>query len=234
MMGFEDSSLKICFSCAAVYEGGGSPFLVCPNCGRRISSEEYESILRDARQAVHFGWVYRLQYEHDLEKNGKITVHYYLEPCEEILSFIALAAASGIIGGFAYDIIKKVIGSIVKFVRQKGSQEQKSKVSALVDEEENMQRFLQYVDEYYTCFENISPEVRNAIFEEMVVDKISPTLEQILIAENPGLELNKIEEINPFPQEEMFKTMIEVRRDIDRRKHQSSVAFQDFWDKVDG
>lgn len=72
-------------------------------------------------------------------------MHYYLEPCEEILSFIALAAASGIIGRFAYDVIKKVIGSIVKFVRQKGSQEQKSKVSALVDEEENMQRFLQYV-----------------------------------------------------------------------------------------
>ena len=187
---------------------------------------------------MHFGWTYRLQYEHDLAETGAINTHYYLAECEEIFNFIALAAVSGVVGGFAYDVIKKVISSIADFVKQRGSQEENRKVFALIHDEEKMNKFLQYIDEYYTCFDDINEEVRNAIFEEMIVDRVSSTLEQILMAKNPDLELDKIKEISPFSQEELFKGMIEVRRDqvqrdIDRRKKLKGTAFQDFWNNMD-
>lgn len=76
-------------------------------------------------------------------------------------------------------------------------------------------------------------EVRNAIFEEMVVDQASPTLDQLITASNPDLEIDQIKEISPFSQEELFKGMIEVRRDIARREQQKGAAFQDFWSKMD-
>lgn len=232
-MGSKGSNLKICFACAAIYEEESGPSLVCPNCGHQVSLEQYESILQDARDALYFGWNYRLQYEHDLAETGKITTHYYLEQFEEIFNFIALAAASGIAGGAAYDVVKQVIRHIADFVKQRGSQKQQRKIFALIDDEENMKKFLQYIDEYYTCFENINEGVRNAIFEEMVVDKASPTLEQLIKANNPGLEIDQIKAISPFSQEELFKGMIEVRRDIARRKQLKGTAFQNFWDKID-
>lgn len=231
-MSSDDSRLNICFACATIYEGKSGHLLVCPNCGRQIRLERYESVMGDVRGAIHYGWNYRLQYEHDLAETGAITTHYYLEQFEEIFNFIALAAASGIAGGVAYDVVKKVIASIADFVKQRGSQKQKSKVSALIDNREEMDKFLRYIDEYYTCFEDINAEVREAIFEEMIVDKISPTLERIMMSSNPDLDLDQIKEINPFSQEEMFKSMIEVRRDIDRRKKLGGTAFQGFWSDI--
>lgn len=157
----------------------GYQIIVCPYCGNRESIEEYEIVLNKAREAVHYGWNYRLRYEKDLKEKGQIDTYYFLEQSEEILNFIAVATASGVIGGFAYDVVKKVITKILKFIQEKGSEEEKNKIFSLVDNDEDMRKFIEYIDEYYTCFEKADDEVRNAIFGEMVVDKNSPTLENI-------------------------------------------------------
>lgn len=233
MLYSKECNLKMCFACAEIYESNNEQTLVCPNCGNKIEVDKYELFMRDAREAVYFGWEYRLKYEKELEEKGRIDTHYYLEQCEEIFNFIALAVASGIVGGFAYDVVKKVIRKIADFVKHKGNKEEKSKIFDLIEKEENMKLFIQYIDEYYTCFENINEEVRNAIFEEMVVDKMSATLENIIIAKNPDIEINKIKEINPFSEEEMFRSMIEVRRDIDNRKKLKSKIFDEFWENIE-
>lgn len=224
--------LNICFACAKVYEGQNSQVLVCPECGHKISLAKYESFLYDAREAAYFGWDYRLKYEKDLEEKGKIDTHYYLEQCEEIFNFIALAIASGVVGGLAYDVVKKVISNVIDFAKQKGSKEDNSKIFALIENEENMKKFTQYIYEYYTCFENINENVRNAIFEEMVVDKISPTLENVIMANNPDIDIEKIKEINPFSEEKIFKTILEIKRDIERRSQLDSMVFKDFWRNI--
>lgn len=43
--------------------------------------------------------------------------------------------------------------------------------------------------------------MRNAVFEEMVVDKMSPTMERLLREANPHLDLENIRSISPFPEE---------------------------------
>lgn len=229
----KSSNLKICFACANIYAGNNTEVLECPYCGYRESVEKYELILNEAREAVHYGWNYRLQYEKDLKERGRIDTHYYLEQYEEIFNFIALAAASNIVGGFAYDIVKKVVTKVYEFVKQNGSEKEKSKIFSLIDSEEDMKKFLQYIDEYYRCFENIDEEVRAAIFEEMIVDKMSTTLENIIITQNDDMDIDRIKEISPFSEEEIFKSMIEVRRKIAIRKPHKNTEFENFWEKID-
>lgn len=75
--------------------------------------------------------------------------------------------------------------------------------------------------------------MRNAVFEEMVVDKMSPTMERLLREANPNLDLENIRSISPFPEEEIFRCMLEVRRDIDRRHQLDKGDFAGFWEKID-
>lgn len=227
------NNIKICFFCATVFEESNEKVLQCPCCGEKVMVNKYELILKDVRDAVHYGWDYRRRYEKDLKEEGKITKRYFLFDPETILSFIAVAAVSGIIGGVAHDTVKKVINKIIHTFKDLGGVETNSKIFELIENDENMNKFVQYIDEYYNCFDSINEEVRNAIFEEMIVDKISPTLEKIIQSENPNINVDNIKEINPFSEEEIFKSMIEVRRDLENKKKLDSTVFQDFWKNID-
>lgn len=227
------NNLKICFACANIYDEVNTKMMLCPYCGNRVCVEKYELILNEAREAVHYGWNYRLKYEKDLKEKGRIDTYYYLEQYEEIFNFIALAIASGIVGGFAYDVVKKVITKISEFVKKNGSKEEKTKIFSLIDNDEDMRKFIQYIDEYYTCFEKIDDEVRNAIFEEMIVDKISPTLENLIRTQNSDIDMDRIKEISPFTEEEIFKSMIEVRKKITMKKQHEKDKFKNFWKDID-
>ena len=229
----QGKNLKICFACANIHNEVDSPIIVCPYCGNRESIEEYEIVLNKAREAVHYGWNYRLRYEKDLKEKGRIDTYYFLEQSEEILNFIAVAIASGVIGGFAYDVVKKVITKILEFIKKNGNEEEKNKIFSLVDNDEDMRKFIEYIDEYYTCFEKVDDEVRNAIFEEMVVDKISPTLEKYISSQNPDIGISRIKEISPFSEEEIFKSMIEVRQKLTVEKQVEKEIFKNFWTDID-
>ena len=137
------------------------------------------------------------------------------------------------IGGFAYDVVKKVITKILKFIKENGNEEEKSKIFSLVDNDEEMRRFIEYIDEYYTCFDKIDDEVRNAIFEEMIVDRISPTLEKYISLQNPDIDMSEIKEISPFSEEEIFKSMIEVRRKFTEKNQSEKEIFKKFWTDID-
>lgn len=229
----QGNNLKICFACANIHNEVDSQIIACPYCGNRESIEEYEIVLNKAREAVHYGWNYRLRYEKDLKEKGRIDTYYFLEQSEEILNFIAVAIASGVIGGFAYDVVKKVITKILEFIKKNGNEEEKNKIFSLVDNDEDMRKFIEYIDEYYTCFEKVDDEVRNAIFEEMVVDKISPTLEKYISSQNPDIDISRIKEISPFSEEEIFKSMIEVRQKLTVEKQVEKEIFKNFWTDID-
>ena len=137
------------------------------------------------------------------------------------------------VGGFAYDVVKKVIAKILQFIKENGNKEQKNKIFSLVDNDEDMRKFIEYIDEYYTCFEKIDDAVKNAIFEEMVVDKISPALEKYISSESLDSDIDKKEEIVPFSEDEMFKSMIEVRQKLTVKKQVEKEIFKNFWTDID-
>lgn len=227
------SHTKLCCSCGTVFEAADGSEYVCPHCGWWIDSAAYRALLSAAQGAVKFGWQYRRRYEADVAEFGRVERYYCLAECEEALRFAALAAASGVIGGLAYDAVKQVIRKIAAAVRRVGSKSEETSIFYLIDHPEEMDRFIQYIDEYYACFDSISEEVRNAVFEEMVVDKMSPTMERLLREAYPDMDVERIRNISPFPEEEIFKCMLEVRRDIDRRHQLRKEDFPGFWAKID-
>ena len=101
-------------------------------------------------------------------------------------------------------------------VKRDEKQSTETSIFYLIDHPEEMDRFIRYIDEYYACFDRISEEVRNAVLAEMVMDKMSPTMEQLLEESDPDLDLEDIRSISPFTEEELFRGMLEVRRDIAR------------------
>ena len=160
------SHTKLCCSCGAFFEAADGPELQCPHCGWRISFKEYKALLSAAQGAVKFGWQYRRCYEADIAEYGRIERYYCLPECEEALQFAALAAASGIIGGLAYEAIKQVIRKIAAAVKRSGEKSEETSIFYLIDHPEEMDRFIQYIDEYYACFDRISEEVRNAVLRK--------------------------------------------------------------------
>ena len=57
--------------------------------------------------------------------------------------------------------------------------------------------------------------------------------ERLLREAHPDMDVERIRSISPFPEEEIFKCMLEVRRDIDRRHQLRKEDFPGFWEKID-
>ena len=86
---------------------------------------------------------------------------------------------------------------------------------------------------YYACFDSMEEEVQRAVMEEMLVDKLSPTLEQQLLSANPDMDVEEMKDLAILSDEEIFRGMLEVRRDIQRRYRLGPEDFRDFWKNVD-
>ncbi len=226
-------NMTLCCSCGAVFEGNDGSVLQCPHCGWQIDAGTYKALLGAAQGAVKYGWQYRRRYEADVAQYGRVERYYCLEECEEALQFAALAAASGIIGGLAYDAVKQVIQKIAAALGRDKHKSGETSIFYPIDHPEEMDRFIQYTDEYYTCFDSISEEVRNAVFEEMVVDKMSPTMDRLLQEANPDMDTECIRRMSPFPEEEIFRCMLEVRREVDQRHKLRREDFAGLWENKD-
>lgn len=227
-------NMTLCCFCGAVFEGNDGSVLQCPHCGWQIDAGTYKALLGAAQGAVKYGWQYRRRYEADVAQYGRVERYYCLAECEEAFHYAALAAASGIIiGGLAYDAVKQVIQKIAAALGRDKHKSGETSIFYLIDHPEEMDRFIQYIDEYYTCFDSISEEVRNAVFEEMVVDKMSPTMDRLLQEANPDMDTECIRRMSPFPEEEIFRCMLEVRREVDQRHKLRREDFAGFWENKD-
>ena len=227
-------NMTLCCFCGAVFEGNDGSVLQCPHCGWQIDAGTYKALLGAAQGAVKYGWQYRRRYEADVAQYGRVERYYCLAECEEAFHYAALAAASGIIiGGLAYDAVKQVIQKIAAALGRDKHKSGETSIFYLIDHPEEMDRFIQYIDEYYTCFDSISEEVRNAVFEEMVVDKMSPTMDRLLQEATPDMDTECIRRMSPFPEEEIFRCMLEVRREVDQRHKLRREDFAGFWENKD-
>ena len=128
---------KICFHCASIYETEDGEILTCPVCDKSILSSEYEKVMQGIRQAVFGGWTCRERYG-GAEDDGR---RYYTEPCSEILNFVAVAVASGLIGNMSYDIVKKVFGKIVSYLKRSKKSCEDETLVAFLESPEKIKKF---------------------------------------------------------------------------------------------
>lgn len=162
----ENDFRKICFYCASVYEMEDKELLKCPACGKSVQLFEYEKIMQSMRQAVFGGWTCRIQYENEKDEGKR----YYTEQCGEILNFVAVAVASGVIGNFSYDIIKKVLSKLKLYIGKEKRNCEDEKVLDFLNSPEKIKRFSEYISAYYDEYEGVDEKTKNAIMEEVFVD----------------------------------------------------------------
>jgi len=205
-----DSSKILCIHCATFFEPLDKDSPTCPNCGSLIDLEQYDKLLHYASAAVRYGYVYRRTCENIYEKEQSVNVRFSL-PVDEILAFAGLAALSGMIGNLSYDIVKAVLKKIQQYSSVHKTAHNSGILGELINNPQEFNQFVSYLAEYRDGFPNLSPEVKQAIFDEMsthtrmaVEDKIKEAVKQTTTDKTPRKEfVDQVQRLQKtFPQEE--------------------------------
>ncbi len=218
---------KICFHCASIYEMEDSEILTCPVCGRSIPISEYERVMQGIRQAVFGGWTCRERYE-GAEDDGR---RYYTEPCGEILNFVAVAVASGLIGNMSYDIVKKVFGKIVSYLKRSKKNCEDETLAEFLESPEKIKQFSEYISAYYDEYEGADTKTKNAIMEEVFVDHVSHIIDGLIKMRHKDIDIEKVMEDSPHTREEIMKMVLEIRDRVNAKRLEEE-DFKDFWDDI--
>lgn len=218
---------KICFHCASIYEMGDREILTCPVCGRSILLSEYERVMQSIRQAVFGGWTCRERYE-GAEDDGR---RYYTEPCGEILNFVAVAVASGLIGNVSYDIIKKVFGKIVSYLKRSKKNCEDKTLAEFLESPEKIKKFSEYISAYYDEYEGADAKTRNAIMEEVFVDHVSHIMDGLIKMRHKDIDIDKVMEDSPHTREDIMKMVLEIRNKVNVERLEEE-DFKDFWNDI--
>ncbi len=190
--------------------------IICPECGFTVERDTFERLMKYASEAMRFGYHYRLVYEDDYRKEGRLSSRYALSPLGIALSFAAIAALSGVIGNISYDIIKKVIQKIKE--KSSNPDDSSAKSYNILNNEEEFRVFTMYIEDFHNDLQNVIPEIAAAVIREMIVDK---TLE----LEDLGADLKGEKD----PVYYLLQASIQVRR----KKKPHSTDFADFWKKIE-
>ena len=156
----DSNKMMLCLSCAAVFKKTTNTSS-CPDCGREVDFDKFNKMLRSAKSAVYFGYMYPKAYEKQRREKGKVTTKYRLIDPDLLLQFIGIAAISGIIGGASYDIVKKIARKIISNYEVVNS---KKEVTNNINDG-YVDDVINYVEEYYERqkgfdgkYEGIGPE----------------------------------------------------------------------------
>lgn len=199
-------SQALCLGCAQIIPSCDAENFSCSFCGFEHSGPVQRKLLHYAASAAHYGYLYRGLYEKELEENGEIPA-YDIAPVSDALTWMALAALSGIIGGASWELAGAAVRCIFKQIdREKPDSLQ---VKALQDPEK-LKKFLLYIQDFVEGLQAADPRIRSSVLTEMVINeelKLSP--EERAGASPEGREALAIKRVkvtlNDRPTEEDFR-----------------------------
>ncbi len=168
---FERSDLSwvLCLECAALFKPAQSGTYQCPNCGNKFSLRTLLNRTKLASDAVRFGYQYRIVYEEHLEEEGPWK-HHTLPLLPEIVEWVVLAAISGMIGGASWDLAKHVVAKLRTQIATEPELRELDQAKLILNDEE-FGKLLVYVADFLKGMENVAPEVRAAIIDEMIMER---------------------------------------------------------------
>ncbi|PWT78853.1 MAG: hypothetical protein C5B59_00930 [Bacteroidetes bacterium] len=105
--------MYLCTNCLSLDVTKIERFIVCNKCSFKKPVVQYNRELEKAKMVVRFGYQYRKRQENDRRLNPKVKRAYYLPELDDIFGFLGLAVLNGVIGGLAYDAIKKMIKQLL-------------------------------------------------------------------------------------------------------------------------
>jgi hypothetical protein len=160
------SSRTLCLGCAQILPSSEVDFS-CPACGFENNGPAHKRLLDYARAAVHYGYCYRGFYEDELEEHGEIPA-CNIGPAGEALTWLALAALSGIVGGASWELAGAAVRRIFRQIDK--DEIGRAEVKALQDSEE-LKKFVLYIQDFVEVFRAADPRISGAVLTEMVIDE---------------------------------------------------------------
>jgi len=148
-----------CTKCNNIYKGNN---LKCPFCG--YTNQNYKNIKKRAKNAIYYGYLYRVSYEEQLQLHSNIGIHYSLPSPNSIWEFLTML----VITGSTYDIIKSIAIKIYKEIKLKLFD--KNKLKELIEDKNKLNTFIIYIKEYDENKMNTFKEIKESIKEEIIAD----------------------------------------------------------------
>ena len=155
----------------------------CPSCGYRITQKQYDKTVIRGREIVLHGFKYRLEYENQYKKHGRIVSKFSFHEPTIVEAAVAIIV-SGVVGNAAYDAVKIVLHRLYEEIRKRRSKNRRhraeNRISAadadlvfkLIGNDPDFEKqFVNYVREYVGKKQTTSPVVASALLEERTFDK---------------------------------------------------------------
>lgn len=208
----------ICLNCGQINDS-----LNCPTCGYSTTKEEYNSVMKQANDAIRYGYFYRKIAE-EATKNEKNRYHFCITNPSDFIEWIA----SLVISGVSFDLIKLFVKNIYSFVKSKFSNPDKKqeKIIEIFENEEELRLFVRYTKEFHAGLKDVDSKIIKYIQEEINADYSGQQAERIWEQEHripnaqdflkimkekgyQDLEIHCREELNLF--EEVKKKSIKLK-----------------------
>lgn len=151
--------------------------VTCRSCGGEDRWEFRKAFEALGSECVEYGVLYRDMYERDLAAGG-CNSRYALPGFDQLLIFAGISAASGIIGGVAYDLVKAVILKIANSAPIDEEKQNDPFRIQFLQKEENINLFIKRIDVYLDGMRDVHPSVKGAIVEELVVHEMGRLMEK--------------------------------------------------------
>lgn len=137
--------MQICLDCFSLNTQRTDSVIICKKCLHKQTTRAYSSSQRKAKDAVRYGYLYRVKYENDKKRkiDGR---HYSLIDLHKIFDFFATAVISGIAGNWAYDKIKNIFKKLGKNPVIIEIEDQK--LQSFLKSEKQQEKFIKYIQEY--------------------------------------------------------------------------------------
>lgn len=152
----------ICLNCGQINDS-----LNCPTCGCSTTKEEYNSIMKQANDAIRYGYFYRKIAE-EATKNENIRYHFCITNPSDFIEWIA----SLVISGVSFDLIKLFVKNIYSFVKSKFNNPDKKqeKIIEILENEEELRLFVRYTREFHAGLKGVDSKIVKYIQEEINAD----------------------------------------------------------------
>jgi hypothetical protein len=157
----------ICTNCGAF---DNSEDFICSNCHIQIDKNEYAELIDYSKRAVLYGYTYRIEYEHQIAKQGEINVKYSLVTPNTSYEWLAVAALSGLVGSYATTLVNYIAKKILNLLTEKSKQHplnnEETKMITFLSDNNQLSKFTIYIKNYYDGLPKVDKRVEEAIIEE--------------------------------------------------------------------
>jgi hypothetical protein len=216
----------LCFACTYAFRVGRDEDVVCPRCQHVEPRRIYEDVMERAAMAVRFGYQYPAVYARD-RAAGHTNERYCLVELPPVVTWIALAALSGVVGNATFDAIKAAVRRIVNASTElTGALDPRASES--ISEDTTLRDFCSAVQAYDERLRLGLPDPDPLVWEERLVD-----LSMRLYEMHPEWFL-RAREMDGQASEELRARLVELTRELRARdRHLAESEMVRIWRHLD-